>query len=244
MTNNQTLEKMNSMKLYGMLQAYKTVTEKRMLKNYSVDEIITHLVDAEWDDKYNRKLKRLINAAKLRYPAAIEEIDFSIPRNLNKKLILQLSQCDWIVKKQNILITGLTGSGKSFLACALGNQACTFGYKTMYFRMSKMFSLLKLAKADGTQIRKLEKLQRQDLIIIDDYGLDHLDKENRLLLLDILEDRYNTKSTIITSQLPVENWHEVIGDATIADAIIDRVIHNSIHIKINAKQSVRGNYAV
>ncbi len=243
MTNDQTLEKMHSMKLYGMAQAYKSTIETGLQKDFSTEELIAHLIDAEWDDKYNRKIQRLIKAAKFRYKASVEKINFTIPRKLDKNLILKLSDCNWINKKKNILITGCTGSGKSWISCALGNQACVYGFRTLYFRSVKLFPLLKLSRVDGTLINKIEKIQKQDLFILDDFGLDHLDKDTRLLLLEILEDRFDVHSTIITSQLPVENWHEVIGDSTIGDAIVDRLIHNSIIIKIDAKKSMRGENA-
>jgi len=242
MTNNQTLEKMHAMKLFGMARAFKTLFETEIKSNYTIEELAAHLMDAEWDDKQNRKLGRLLKAAKLRYKAALEEIDFSIPRNLDKKSILQLTECNWIQKKENIIITGSTGTGKSFIACAIGNQACIYGYKVFYIRMVRLFSLLKLSKADGTYIKQIEKLQKQELLILDDFGLGHLDTENRLSLLEVIEDRYKLSSTILISQLPITKWHEVIGDPTIADAILDRLIHNSLKIDLKTKESVRKNF--
>jgi DNA replication protein DnaC len=242
MTNNQTLEKMNSMKLFGLSRAFKTLTESGMKNNYTIEELVAHLIDAEWDDKQNRKLTRLLKAAKFRYKAAMEEIDFSIPRNLDKKGILQLMECNWIQKKKNIIITGSTGTGKSYIACAIGNQACIYGYRVLYMRIARLFPLLKMSKADGTYLKKIEKIQKQELLILDDFGLEHLDTENRLSLLEIIEDRYKISSTIFISQLPVKKWHDVIGDPTIADAILDRLVHNSIKIDLKSKESVRKNF--
>ncbi len=242
MTNNQTLEKMNSMKFFGMAEAFKNLMETELKSNYTIEELIAHLVDAEWDDKQNRKLGRLIKAAKFRYKASLEEVDLSIPRNLDKKSILQLTECNWIQKKKNIIITGSTGTGKSFIACAIGNQACIHGFRVFYIRMVRLFSLLKLSKADGTYLKKIERFQKQELLILDDFGLEHLDTENRLSLLEIIEDRYKLSSTILISQLPVKKWHEIIGDPTIADAILDRLIHNSLRIDLKTKESVRKNF--
>ena len=239
MTNNQTLEKMHSMKLYGMAKAFQLTMETGLKNNWTSDEIIGHLIDAEWDDKNNRKINRLIKGAKFRFKASIEEIDFSISRNLDKNMVMRLSDCTWINKNNNILMTGITGTGKSFISCALGYQSCIYGVKTLYYRVPKLFSMLKLSKADGTYVSKLEKIQRHKLLILDDFGLEHLDKENRLSLLEIIEDRYGNGSIIITSQIPVKDWYEIIGDKTIADSILDRIIHNSYRIELNTKESVR-----
>lgn len=238
MNNEGTLEKMNQMKFLGMVRAFKLFSETGT-KELTADEIIAHLVDAEWDDRYNRRLNRLLRTAKLRYSASVEQIDFTSQRNLNKNDFLRLVGCDWLRKGGSVIVTGSTGSGKSFLACALGNQACKEGFKTLYFNCLKLFSQLKLAKADGSYFREINKIQKQDLIILDDFGLKPLDKQSRLILLEILEDRHSMKSTLITSQLPVSSWHELIGDPTIADAICDRLIHNSQRIELKAKKSMR-----
>jgi DNA replication protein DnaC len=239
MTNNQTLEKMNNMKLYGMANAFKLIMETGIKNDWTYDEIIGHLIDTEWDDRNNRKINRLIKGARFRTKASVEEIDFSINRNLDKNMIIRLFDCNWINKNNGILITGLTGCGKSFISCALGFQACSHGIKTLYYRVPKLFSMLKLSKADGTYMNKLEKIQKHQLLILDDFGLENLDRENRLSLLEIIEDRYGIGSTIITSQIPVKDWYEIIGDKTIADSILDRIIHNSFRIELNTKESLR-----
>jgi len=197
------------------------------------DEFAAHLVDAEYDNRHKRRFKRLSKATKFRYRASMEEIDFNLDRNLSKNMFLRFSDCSFIKDKKNITITGLTGSGKSFLSSALGNQACVYGHRTFYFNISKLFSQLKLAKAEGTYIARMEKIERATLLVLDDFGLQELDTVSRLMFLELLEDRHGLKSTIITSQLPVSSWHEMIGDPTIADAICDRLINSSYRIELN-----------
>lgn len=232
MNNITTLEKLNRMKLYGMSSAFKQTMEIGGQTNFTPDELIAHLVDMEWEDRYNRRLKRLIKSAKFREQAAIPQIDFISKRNLDKNLILRLAECLWLEKNKSIIITGPTGSGKSFIASALGNQACIKGYKVKYFNCQKLFPLLKMQKADGSYFKEIEKIAKQDLLIIDDFGLKTFDDQERLMLLEILEDRYGTRSTIFVSQLPISNWHEIIGEPTIADAICDRLVHSSYKIKL------------
>jgi DNA replication protein DnaC len=231
MNDSQTIEKMRQMKLYGMARAMESAVEMG-IDGVTADEFVAHLIDAEYDDRHERRFKRLSRAAKFRYKASMEEIDFSPERNLPKNLLVRFSDCSFIKDRKNLTVTGPTGSGKSFLASALGNQACIYGYRTFYFNISKLFSQLKLAKADGTYIARMEKMERAPLVILDDFGLSGLDTVSRLMLLEILEDRHGLRSTIITSQLPVSSWHEVIGDPTIADAICDRVINSSYRIEL------------
>ena len=240
MANNQaTIEKLNSMNLKGMARALRNAIETGI--SLTADEFIAHLVDAEWDDRYNRRLERLIKEAKFRYKASIEEIDFSIARNLDKNMILRFSDCRWIKDKKNIIITGPTGAGKSFTASALGNQACIYGYRTYYFNTSKLFSYLKASKADGTYVKNLEKIAKAANLVLDDFGLEKLDTQSRLSLLEILEDRHGLASTIIASQIPISAWHDIIGDATIADAICDRIINSSYRIELKG-ESLRKKY--
>ncbi|HUV84915.1 MAG TPA: IS21-like element helper ATPase IstB [Methanosarcinales archaeon] len=240
MANNQaTLQKLNSMNLKGIARALKAAIETGI--TFTADEFIAHLVDAEWDDRYNRRLERLIKEAKFRYKASIEEIDFSLARNLDKNMILRFSDCSWIKDKKNIIITGPTGVGKSFVASALGNQACIYGYRTYYFNSSKLFSYLKASKADGTYVKNLEKIAKSANLVFDDFGLEKLDSQSRLSLLEILEDRHGLASTIIASQIPISSWHDIIGDATIADAICDRIVNNSYRIELKG-ESIRKKY--
>ena len=242
MTENQTLEKMRMLKLFGMARTFENIIKLGGKNDYTLDEFIAELIDDEYVDRQNRRLARLIKQSNLRYNCTIEEIDFTTPRDIEKKLILELSKDKWINENKNIIITGSTGSGKSFIACAIGNQACINGKKTIYYRTSKLFSVLKMAQADETYFKEIEKLNKYDVLILDDFGIDNLDKTNRLSLLEIFESRYKLKSTIIISQYPVKEWYNIIGDATISDAILDRVVHNSYRLELNAKDSFRKRY--
>jgi DNA replication protein DnaC len=242
MNQTATMQKLEEMRLSGFTRAYRQMMEAGMNRDFTADEIIAHLVQAEWDDRYNRRLIRLIAKARFRYEASMEEIDYTEKRNLDKGQMLRLSSCDWIAKNQNTILTGSTGLGKSFLASALGHQACQQGYKVLYRNCSKLFDELKIAKADGSYIREISKIEKQDLLILDDFGLRPTDNNQRLMLLELLEDRHGKRSTIITSQLPVSKWHEVIGEPTIADAILDRLVYSSHRIELNGDVSMRKKY--
>jgi DNA replication protein DnaC len=196
------------------------------------DEMVSMLIDAEWDDRNNRRIERQMRNAKFRYKANIEQLHFDIDRNLDKNQFMRMAECTFIGRKENLLITGSTGIGKSFIAAAIGNQACTLGFKVLYANTTKLFTRLKMAKADGSYIREVAKIERQDLLILDDFGLQPLDASNRSVLMEIIEDRHGNRSTIITSQLPVAQWYEVIGEQTIADAILDRIVHDAHRMEL------------
>lgn len=238
--NQNTLDKMENLKLYGMHRAF-TSTLELGSASYTNDELIAFLIDSEFDDKENRKVERLINTAKFRYKAYMEEITASVTRNLDKNTIARLSSCDFIKQKQNILVTGSTGVGKSFIASAIGYKACMNGYKVMYFSAGKLFAKLKMAKADGSYHKEIDRIEKQDLIILDDFGLQSLDSHKRDFFMEIIEDRHGKRSTIIASQLPVSAWHDVIGEQTIADAILDRMVHNSIRIDLKGESLRKKN---
>ena len=235
MTNEATLDKLQKMKLTGMLAAFRQTMETNFARNFTADELLAHLVDAEWDDRHNRKLERLLKNANFRYKASFEKIDFSQARELDKNLLLRLSGCDWLSKAENVLITGATGVGKSFIASALGHQACLSGFKVLYFNNLKLFSRLKFAKADGTYDKELKRIQKQELLILDDFGLHPIDEQSKLILLELLEDRYGESSTIIASQFPIKAWYDIIDCPTIADAILDRLVHNSHQIQLSGE---------
>jgi len=240
--NEATISKMQKMKLHGMLRAFNQSLEAGMMDKFTTDELLGHLVDAEWDDRHNRRLQRLIKAAKFRYQASLEEIDFKLDRGLDKNMLLRFSSCNWIEKRRDIIITGPTGVGKSFLASALGFQGCMYGFKVIYFNCSKLFSQLRLSKADGTYNKELDRIQKQEALILDDFALHPFDTQSRLSLLEIMEDRHGRGSTVISSQFPVKSWHEIIGEPTIADAICDRIIHSAYRIELKG-ESVRKKYA-
>ena len=230
--NGNSLQKMKQMKLHGMALAFKSSLEDEKRTQFTPDEMVAFLVDAEWDDRNNRRIDRRIRTARFRYKANIEQIDFDTERNLDKNLLNRFAECSFIDKAENILITGSTGIGKSYIASALGNQACTMGYKVLYTSTYKLFAQLKMAKADGSYIKELLKIERQDLLILDDFGIQPIDNSSRSALLEIIEDRHGKRSTIVTSQLPVNQWYDVIGETTIADAILDRIVHQSHRVEM------------
>jgi DNA replication protein DnaC len=231
----ETLEKIKKLKLSGMARAYQTSLENNILSKLSADELITMMVEAEWDDRLNRNIERRLRNAKFRYQSSIENIDYEADRNLDRNQMMRFAECTYIRKQENILITGSTGIGKSHVATALGHQACTLGFKVYYANMAKLFSKLKMGKADGSYIREISRIERQDLLILDDFGLLPLDNQNRSALMEIIEDRHKKASMIITSQLPVNCWHEVIGEKTIADAILDRIVHDAHRIELKGE---------
>lgn len=233
--NEQTLQKMRQMKFFGMVRSFLTSLENGNMATLTADEMVSLLIDSEWDDRNNRRIERQMRNAKFRYKTNIEQLHFDIDRNLDKNQIMRLTECTFIKKKENVLITGSTGIGKSFIASAIGNQACTLGYKVLYSNTAKLFSKLKMAKADGSYLKEIAKIEKQDLLILDDFGIQPFDNQNRAALLEIIEDRHGKKSTIFTSQIPVKQWHDVIGEITVADAILDRIVHQSHRIEMTGE---------
>ena len=240
--NTATMDKLERMSLHGMARSLRTALEAGGGSDMSPEELVSILVDAEWEDRTGRKLARLLKAARFRYRAGVEDVDFGLRRNLTKAAFLRLADCRWIKEHQSLIITGPCGSGKSFLASALGQQACIYGYRVLYWSASKLFAHLKLSKADGSYLRELGKIARHDVILLDDFGLEALDPPSRLGLLEILEDRHGRASTLLASQLPVAKWYDVIGEPTIADAICDRIVHSAHRIELKG-ESVRKLYA-
>jgi DNA replication protein DnaC len=233
--NEQTLQKMKQMKFYGMAMAFRTSMENGNMSQLTSDEVISMLIDSEWDDRNNRKIERQVHNARFRYKANMEQLHFDIDRNLDKNQMMRLAECTFVQRKENLLITGSTGIGKSYIASAIGNQACMLGYKVIYANTAKLFSKLKMAKADGSYLREISKIERQDLLILDDFGLQPMDNHSRSVLMEIIEDRHGSRSTIITSQLPVVQWYEVIGEQTIADAILDRIVHDAYRLELKGE---------
>ncbi len=233
-------EKLLSLKLYGMA---KSVEEQNteLYSGLTFEDRLNLLLDKEIAFRQDKQLRMLLLKAKLKYSSAcIEETDFKAQRGLSKSQLIELSLGDWIKKNRNIIITGPTGAGKTYLACALGNSACRGGVSSLYIRLPRLLSEMKVSRADGSYIKLLNKLSKVKLLIIDDWGIDLLDEMQRRDILEIFEDRHQLRSTIITAQVPVDKWHEVIGEPTIADAILDRIVHNAYQIKLTG-ESMRKN---
>jgi DNA replication protein DnaC len=236
MYNQMTQDKLNMLKLYGMAQGFQDQLESPGYNELSFEERLGMLVDKEVNYRENRRLKSLLKKARLRYSqACIEDIDFNATRGFSREQIMNLSVNSWIQKNQNIIMTGATGTGKSYLACAFGNNACRAGISAYYARLPLLLKELSIANNDGSYGKLLVKYSKIKLLIIDDYGFDPLKDKERRSYLDIIEDRYNCSSTIICSQLPIESWHDNIGDPTVADAICDRLIHNAHKIKLKGE---------
>lgn len=235
MLNENTLSKMKEMKLMGMYDTFKIHQGLRDNADMTSDQIIAMLVDAEYDYKQNKRLSAKLGLAKLRYQASVEQIDFNANRKLDKNLFLRLSDCSFIKQSENIIVTGMTGTGKSYLACALGHQACLSGYRVIYHNFTKLLTKLKMAKADNSYLKEINKISGFDLLILDDFGLQTMDHASNISLLEILEDRYGNKSTIIASQIPTENWYDLFQNSTIADACLDRIIHNAYKLNMEGE---------
>ena len=228
----QTMEKMNAMKLYGMRDALVEQLELAAYDSLSFEERVGMLVDREWEDREGRKLERRMKAAKLKIQASMEDIDYRTGRGLDASLMRSLADCRWVGQRASVLIVGPTGTGKTYLACALADQAMRKGFSALYFRAPRLLSDLLLARADGSWPRFLAKLERAEVLVVDDWGLAPLQDAERRQFLEVIEDRHGSGALIMASQLPVSSWHEVIGEPTIADAILDRIIHNAHRIAL------------
>lgn len=233
MLNEPTTEKLYELRLATMAEAWKAQQSDPGASQLSFDERFALLVDAEHRARDNRRLKRLLKDAELRIPSAcVEDVETTASRGLEKAMLRQLGSCIWIGEHHNVLITGPTGVGKSYLASALGQAACRRGLRVLYRRLPRLLEQLSLAKADGSYARVLSKLAKADLLVIDDLGLGSPKEAERHDLLEVMEDRYGKLSTVVTSQLPVSKWHEWIGDPTVADAVLDRVVHNAYKLEL------------
>jgi len=223
------------LRLYGMSRSWQALTETRRLHELSFTEGMELLLQAEENDRDGKRFERLQKNAHFRYQSSVEELHLDHARGMDKSLIAALATGEYIPKGEAILISGATGTGKSFLASALGHHACSQGYKVAYYNLQKLLLKTKMSRIDGTIYKFFEKLSKMDLLILDDFGLVHLEQQQRMDFMEIIEDRHASTATIIASQLPVVNWYDVIGEATIADAILDRMVHTSYRIELKGE---------
>lgn len=233
--NKETLDKLRQMRLFGMYEAFKTNLEGSVRETLTADQFIALMVNSEWDDRKNKTIARLLRLANFRYKASLEQLDYSVERGLDKNEVHRLASLEFIKERKDLFITGSTGTGKSYLATALGFHACQMGYKVLYASTSKLMGQLKLAKAKGTNLADLKRIERTDLLILDDFGLQPFDSQARITLLDIIEDRHGKRSTLITSQIPVKQWYDIIDEKTFADAVLDRIVHQSIRVELSGE---------
>jgi DNA replication protein DnaC len=234
-----TIDNLRTLKLFGMVQALDAQMQTPEALDMIFEDRLGLLADAELTTRDNRRLQTRLKSAKLRQSACVEDVDLRVPRGLDRTLWTTLASSQWIPLHRNLSITGPTGGGKSFLSCALAQKACRDGYTCRYERASRFFSDIAISKATGTYNKLLASISRIDLIVIDDFALAPLTDEQRRDLLEIMDDRYGKRSTLIASQLPIEHWHEMIGDPTIADAILDRFVHNAHNIVLKTTESMR-----
>ncbi|MFT7028819.1 MAG: DNA replication protein DnaC [Marinoscillum sp.] len=232
---NQIETQMNKLKLQGMLRSWTSLQETRQLHELSLNDGMELLLQAEQQDRSNRRFKRLEHSAGFRYKASLEEIRINATRGIDQSLLNLLATGEYIDKGESILITGATGGGKSFLASAFGHQGCAQGYKVAYFNTQKLMIKTKMARVEGSIYKFFDKIAKTNLLILDDFGLTHLEKQHQIDMMEIIEDRHGKMATIIASQLPVGSWYDVIGEATIADAILDRLLHSSYRIEIKGE---------
>lgn len=239
--NNQTIDKLRSMRLGAMARLHLQHVEQNRLDGMTCDEYLALLTDHQWEDRENNKTERLLKQAAFRQNANLADINYSAERNLDRNMFARLATLDFISRKENIIICGASGTGKSYLSQALGHQACLSGIKTLYAVTARLFKKLKLSKVDGTYLKELEKLTKMDLLILDDFGLQAFDNQDRETLMDIIDDRHGKKSTVISSQIPVSAWYEIIGgEGTIADAILDRAVNSSHRIDLKGHSLRKG----
>jgi DNA replication protein DnaC len=232
MLMNPTLEQLHALRLTGMAKAYQEQRQIADVESLSFDERLGLLLDREATERADRRLRTRLRQAKLRVAAAVEDIDFRHPRGLDKRQVLELAGCDWIREHHNLLITGATGAGKTYLACAFAHKACLEDFTARYLRLPRLFRELEIARADGRYPKLLAAYARTDLLVLDDWGLAPLTEAERRDLYEIFEERTGLRSTLVASQLPVGTWHAVVGDPTLADAILDRLVSNAHEIAL------------
>lgn len=227
--------KLKQLRLKGMLRSWQAMSETRTVHELAFSEGLEMLLQAEEDERSNSRFDRLLKNARFRYQASLEELRFDVSRGLERSLVTELATCQYIAKGESLVITGATGCGKSFLASALGHQACLHGYSVMYFNTQKFMLRIKMARLEGSILKFFDKIAKTSLFILDDFGLTNLEQQQQFDLMEIIEDRHGNKSTIIASQLPIASWYDIISEATIADAILDRLIHSSHKIELKGE---------
>jgi DNA replication protein DnaC len=235
MLHQHTLDKLHTLRLTGMAAAFEQQLAQPAAHELSFEERFALLLDQEILYRDNRRLARLLKAARLRVGACVEDIDYRHPRGIDRSFMSTLASCQWIARHQNLAITGPAGSGKTWLACALGHQACRQGLSVRYVRLPRLFEMLRIAHGDGSYPRLMNQLAKTDLLILDDWGLQKIAAAQRNDLLEVIEDRYGLRATLIAGQLPIEHWHEYIGEATLADAILDRLLHNAHRLPLKGE---------
>ena len=239
MLKHATLDQLAELKLHGMARAFEEQLQMSEIRDLSFEERLGLLVEREATERASRRLTSRLRKAKLREQAAIEDVDWRARRGLDKRQILTLASCQWIADHLNVLITGKAGVGKTFLACALAHKACREGYTALYLRVPRLFRDLAIARGDGSYEKLLKSYARTDVLVLDDWGLAQIGAQERRDLLEILEDRYDLRSTVVTSQLPVKSWYDSIGDSTLADGILDRLIHGAYEISMEGESMRR-----
>jgi len=242
MLNEPTCQKLLTMKLFGLAAAFQEYLDHSVSgqDKMTFDQRFGLMVDREWNERQQRRLTRRLAMAKLREQACVEDIDYRHPRNLDRSVLQRLATCQWIRNRENVILHGPTGIGKTWLACALANQACRQGFSALYLRLPRLLHHLHIARGDGSYGKELNRLARTDVLLLDDWALVPLGDRDRRDLLEILEDRYDRHSTIVTSQIPVDRWHEHIGDPTLADSILDRLVHNAHRISLKGPSKRKG----
>lgn len=241
MINQQTYKQLTDMKMFGMAAAFGEYLQRPVHDALSFEERFGMLVEREHCERQQRRLKKRLTQAKLREPACVEDIDYQQPRGLDRSVLQRLASCQWVTEHQNILLTGTTGLGKTWIACALVNRACREGFCALYLRAPRILADMLVARGSGNYTKLIERLAKPDVLVLDDFGLSKLNDIERRDLLEIIEERQGRKSTIIASQLEIKHWHEIIAEPTIADAILDRLINSAHRIEMHGKLSMRGN---
>ncbi len=243
MLHHPTVEKLHELRFFGMLKALEEQAQNPEIEVLSFEERLGLLVDRELDERETKRLRLRLKQAKLHQQASIEDLDLRAPRGLDRAVVAKLATCEWITRRLNVIITGPTGVGNSYLATALAHKACLVGYKALYQKLSRLLEELRIARADGTSGKRLVALSKIDVLVLDDWGLVSLTPESQRDLLEVLDDRHSKRSTIVTGQLPVEKWHEQMPDPTVADAILDRLVHNAYRIELKG-ESMRKRYSL